>query len=250
MEQLTKEASDTDHGLKRTLGPLNLTTLGVGAIIGAGIFVLTGQAAAQYAGPAIVLSFVVSGLGCAFAGLCYAEFAAMIPIAGSAYTYAYATMKELANAEPEDLFPFVHGITNFRHKSGWLVSIAEAVKDDEHIPITMEELTKLPGIGRKSANVIIGESGGKAEGVIVDLHVARVAPRLGITKSDSPDKIEKDIMESIAPKYWHAAGMGMTFLGREVCRPKNPKCPECVVRDACGFYRKALGSAALKRRHI
>ncbi len=94
LESLTREASDTEHGLKRTLGPLNLTTLGVGAIIGAGIFVLTGQAAAQYAGPAIVLSFVVSGLGCAFAGLCYAEFASMIPIAGSAYTYAYATLGE------------------------------------------------------------------------------------------------------------------------------------------------------------
>jgi len=75
IEDLTKEVADTEHGLKRTLGPLNLTTLGVGAIIGAGIFVLTGQAAAQYAGPAIVLSFIVSGLGCAFAGLCYAEFA-------------------------------------------------------------------------------------------------------------------------------------------------------------------------------
>ena len=94
LESLTKEAADTEHGLKRTLGPLNLTTLGIGAIIGAGIFVLTGQAAAQYAGPAIVLSFIVSGLGCAFAGLCYAEFAAMIPIAGSAYTYAYATLGE------------------------------------------------------------------------------------------------------------------------------------------------------------
>ena len=94
LEDLTKEASETEHGLKRTLGPLNLTTLGVGAIIGAGIFVLTGQAAAQYAGPAIVLSFVVSGIGCAFAGLCYAEFASMIPIAGSAYTYAYATLGE------------------------------------------------------------------------------------------------------------------------------------------------------------
>ena len=151
---------------------------------------------------------------------------------------AYPTMKELANAGPEDLFPFVHGITNFRHKSGWLVSIAKAVKDDEHIPTTMEELTNLPGIGRKSANVIIGESGGKAEGVIVDLHVARVAPRLGITKSDSPDKIEKDIMESIAPKYWHAAWMGMTFLGREVCRPKSPRCPECVVNKVCEYFRK------------
>ncbi|MDW8334914.1 MAG: amino acid permease, partial [Bacteroidia bacterium] len=78
--------------MKRTLGPLNLTMLGVGAIIGTGIFVLTGTAAANYAGPAIVLSFVFSGLACAFAALCYAEFASMIPISGSAYTYAYATM--------------------------------------------------------------------------------------------------------------------------------------------------------------
>lgn len=94
LETLHQEAADTEHGLRRTLGPLNLTTLGIGAIIGAGIFVLTGQAAAQYAGPGIVLSFIISGLGCAFAGLCYAEFAAMIPIAGSAYTYAYATLGE------------------------------------------------------------------------------------------------------------------------------------------------------------
>ncbi len=80
--------------LRRVLGPVNLTTLGVGAIIGAGIFVLTGQAAAQYAGPAIVLSFVLAGIACAFAGLCYSEMASMIPVAGSAYTYSYATMGE------------------------------------------------------------------------------------------------------------------------------------------------------------
>ena len=84
-----------DHSLKRALGPVNLVTLGIGAIIGAGIFVLTGQAAANYAGPAIVYSFMLAGLACAFAGLCYAEFAAMIPIAGSAYTYGYATLGEL-----------------------------------------------------------------------------------------------------------------------------------------------------------
>ncbi|HEY8166382.1 MAG TPA: amino acid permease, partial [Gemmatimonadaceae bacterium] len=82
------------HTLRRALGALNLTTLGIGAIIGAGIFVLTGTAAAQYAGPAIVYSFILAGLGCLFAGLCYAEFAAMIPIAGSAYTYGYATLGE------------------------------------------------------------------------------------------------------------------------------------------------------------
>jgi APA family basic amino acid/polyamine antiporter len=84
----------SDLKLKRALGPVNLTALGIGAIIGAGIFVLTGQAAAQYAGPAIVFSFIFAGLACAFAGLCYAEFASMIPVSGSAYTYGYATLGE------------------------------------------------------------------------------------------------------------------------------------------------------------
>ncbi len=93
LNQLLNESKETGN-LKRTLTALNLTTLGIGAIIGAGIFVLSGQAAAQYAGPAIVLSFIISGLACGFAGLCYAEFASMIPIAGSAYTYAYATLGE------------------------------------------------------------------------------------------------------------------------------------------------------------
>jgi len=95
MKALLSEAQETgQHSLKRTLGPFQLTALGVGAIIGAGIFVLTGLGT-HYAGPGLMLSFVLSGLGCAFAGLCYAEFAAMIPLAGSAYTYAYATLGEL-----------------------------------------------------------------------------------------------------------------------------------------------------------
>jgi APA family basic amino acid/polyamine antiporter len=93
---LTKEAGEEgEHTLRRSLGPVNLITLGIGAIIGAGIFVLTGQAAALHAGPAVALSFVVAGITCAFAGLCYAEFASIIPIAGSAYTYGYATLGEL-----------------------------------------------------------------------------------------------------------------------------------------------------------
>src|SRR6516162_2537019 len=92
---LLKEAQETgEHSLKRTLGAFQLTALGVGGIIGAGIFVFTGLGA-HYAGPGLTLSFVISSLGCAFAGLCYAEFAAMIPLAGSAYTYAYATLGEI-----------------------------------------------------------------------------------------------------------------------------------------------------------
>src|SRR6185312_6757154 len=96
LEQLMSEAQETgEHSLRRALGPLNLVTLGIGAIIGAGIFVITGQAAAQFAGPAIIISFILAGTACAFAGLCYSEFASMIPIAGSAYTYSYATLGEL-----------------------------------------------------------------------------------------------------------------------------------------------------------
>src|SRR5271165_3306482 len=92
---LAEAAGGGEHSLKRALGPINLITLGIGAIIGAGIFVLTGTAAAQFAGPAIVISYIIAGIGCVFAGLCYAEFASMLPIAGSAYTYGYATMGEL-----------------------------------------------------------------------------------------------------------------------------------------------------------
>jgi len=93
IEDLQQEATG-EQGMRRALGPVNLTAIGIGGIIGAGIFVLTGQAAAQYAGPAIVLSFVLAATACLFAGLCYAEFASMIPIAGSAYTYSYATLGE------------------------------------------------------------------------------------------------------------------------------------------------------------
>src|SRR3990172_1168317 len=92
LAELTVEAFDEGrHGLKRSLGPVNLILL----VIGAGIFVLTGHAAAQVAGPGITYSFIISAVACAFAGLCYAEFASMIPVAGSAYTYAYATLGEV-----------------------------------------------------------------------------------------------------------------------------------------------------------
>ena len=96
IDKLMAEAAETgEHTLKRSLGPINLVALGIGAIIGAGLFVRTASAIAERAGPSVVLAFVVAGIGCAFAGLCYAEFASMIPVAGSAYTYSYATMGEL-----------------------------------------------------------------------------------------------------------------------------------------------------------
>jgi len=95
LSTLLNQAADSEKGLKRTLGATNLIALGIGAIIGAGLFVRTAAAAGGHAGPAVTLSFIIAAIGCAFAGLCYAEFASIIPIAGSAYTYAYATMGEL-----------------------------------------------------------------------------------------------------------------------------------------------------------
>src|SRR6201990_158621 len=95
LDGLMAQAADSEKGLKRTLGAGSLVALGIGAIIGAGLFVRTAAAAGEHAGPAVTLSFIVAAIGCAFAGLCYAEFASMIPIAGSAYTYAYAPMGEL-----------------------------------------------------------------------------------------------------------------------------------------------------------
>src|SRR5881394_547943 len=96
LDRLMHEAQEVgEHSLKRSLGPINLMALGIGGIIGAGLFVRTAAAIAERAGPSVVLAFIVAGIGCAFAGLCYAEFASMIPVAGSAYTYSYATMGEL-----------------------------------------------------------------------------------------------------------------------------------------------------------
>jgi APA family basic amino acid/polyamine antiporter len=94
VETLMAKSEDSSNTLKRTLGPVNLTLLGIGAIIGAGLFVRTAAAAAEYAGPAVTISYIIAAIGCAFAGLCYAEFASTIPIAGSAYTYSYATLGE------------------------------------------------------------------------------------------------------------------------------------------------------------
>ena len=106
---------------------------------------------------------------------------------------------------------------------------------DENIPLTMAELTELPGIGRKSANVIKRESGAKAEGIIVDLHVVRVAPRLGIASGKNAKKIEKK-MTNILPQSQWDVGMAMSFLGREIFRPTNPKCEECVMNTVCAYY--------------
>jgi endonuclease III len=150
---------------------------------------------------------------------------------------AYPDMATLAKATREELYPHLQGIRNFAHKADWLVKIAKELKDDTHIPLTLDKLTALPGIGRKSANVILREAGRPPEGIIVDLHVMRVAPRLGIADGKDPREMEEQLMEKLPKNEWDA-GMAMSFLGRDVCRPK-PECDRCLMNPVCAFYKKA-----------
>ena len=155
-----------------------------------------------------------------------------------AFFEAYPSINQLAKATPEDLHRYINSVRNFGNKSGWLVKLAQTIGDDSKIPSNLTDLTKLSGIGRKSANVIIRETGGKAEGIIVDLHVVRVAPRLGIASGADPVKIEKQLMEQIPQEKWNEVGMAISFLGREICRPTNPKCTECVMNVVCNYYKE------------
>jgi len=147
---------------------------------------------------------------------------------------AIPNMQALAKIQPEDLHPYISKVRSFGNKSKWLVQIAKEIKTDKAIPLTMEGLVQLPGIGRKSANVIKRFAKAIAEGIVVDVHVIRVAPRLGIVQEDKPDKMEKQMMEILPESEWDA-GMCMSFLGRDICRP-TPECERCLMKSVCAYY--------------
>jgi endonuclease-3 len=148
---------------------------------------------------------------------------------------SFPDMRALSKATPETLTPFIGSVRNFGNKIKWLMEMGQTIKDDKNIPTTLEGLTALKGIGRKSANVILRESGQPAEGIIVDLHVVRVAPRLGIATGTDANKIEKQLMAVLPQKEWDA-GMAMSFHGREICRPQ-PKCEICFMNTVCAYYK-------------
>lgn len=152
-----------------------------------------------------------------------------------AFFEKFPDMKALSKANTEQLLEYLSEVRFHGNKIAWLQEIAETVKEDKNIPKTMKELTALKGVGRKSANVIMREAGVAPEGILVDLHVLRVAPRLGITTSGDATKIEKQLMEKLPKNMWGEIGMAISFLGRETCRPSNPKHSECILNHVCEF---------------
>lgn len=147
---------------------------------------------------------------------------------------AFSDFSAIAKASPKALHPYLKSVRNFANKCEWLYKTATKLGSGK-ISLKMEDLTALDGIGRKSANVIRREMKEKAEGIIVDLHVLRVVPRLGISQAKDATRMEKDLMQAISEPLWHHAGMCISFLGRETCRPSNPKCGECVMNPHCKF---------------
>jgi len=153
---------------------------------------------------------------------------------------AFPNMSSLGKSSLEMVMSHLKKVRNSRNKATWLWKIASEIKKDSNIPLSMEKLVELPGIGRKSANVILRESGKPAEGIMVDLHTVRVAPRLGMVKTIDPKKIEEELMEMLPRKQWDV-GMALSFHGREICRPK-PLCPECIMNKVCEYYRTVVRS--------
>ena len=150
----------------------------------------------------------------------------------------FPDMTALFKTTAKDLKEQIAGVRKSDSKAQWLLEIAQTIKADIHIPSTLDELTALKGIGRKSANVILRESGKAPEGIMVDLHTIRVAPRLGIATGTDAKKIEKQMMDTLPKSEWDV-GMAMSFLGREICRP-TPKCEECLTTAVCKYYNEEV----------
>lgn len=153
----------------------------------------------------------------------------------------FHNLESLTDIEPEDLYPYINKVRNFSTKSNWIIEIAKTLKKDENIPTSLDNLIVLKGIGRKSANVILRELKIPAQGIIADLHVIRVAPRIGLcSESKDGNKIEKQLMTILPKEIWGEIGMAISFLGREICRPTNPKCIECSIQTICKYPKKTI----------
>lgn len=146
----------------------------------------------------------------------------------------FPSLEILAVADKSAILSVITSVRNSQKKADRLHAIARTLKSDRNIPLTMEGLVKLYGIGRKSANVILRESGRPAEGIMVDIHVVRVAPRIGLVQASEQNEIEAELMQ-LFPKVDWDIGMALSFLGREICRPTKPNCAICPLIADCKY---------------
>ena len=160
----------------------------------------------------------------------------------------YPDAAALANAKAEDLEPLIHSTGFYRAKAKSLMGMARALVDEHkgQVPHSMESLVKLPGVGRKTANVVLGHALG-IPGLPVDRHVLRVSNRIGIASSDDPEEVEQQLGSALAPAEWTKASDTLILHGRRICKPK-PLCDQCIVRDDCDFYRTLVAGPKKKRQ--
>jgi endonuclease III len=147
----------------------------------------------------------------------------------------YPTPEALARARPADVEAIINSTGFFRNKTRSLIGMAQALVADHggEVPRTMEELRVLPGVGRKTANVILGNAYGINEGITVDTHVTRLSRLLGLTRQDDPAKLEQDLMPLFPRDHWALVSHLLIFHGRQVCIARRPRCAECVLSDIC-----------------
>jgi len=149
----------------------------------------------------------------------------------------YPNIESLATTNFNNLVSYISKVKNYEAKGKWLIEIAQTIKIDKNIPLNMNGLLALKGIGRKSANVILRETKVAPEGIISDLHVIRVAPRIGLClEYKDGNRIEKELMLILPKSIWGEIGMVLSFLGREICRPTNPHCSKCLINSVCLYF--------------
>ncbi|HUQ82249.1 MAG TPA: endonuclease III [Gemmatimonadaceae bacterium] len=151
----------------------------------------------------------------------------------------YPTPEALARAKQEDVEEIIKSTGFFRNKAKSIIGMAGAVTDKHAgtVPSTLEELVVLPGVGRKTANVVLGNAFDINEGVVVDTHVGRLSLRLGLTTQSDPVKVEQDLIRLFPRAQWTMLAHLLIFHGRRVCEAKNPRCEECVLADTCPSSR-------------
>jgi endonuclease-3 len=157
----------------------------------------------------------------------------------------YRSAADYAAAAPRELERIIHSTGFFRNKARSIIGAARVLMErfDGRVPATMEELLELPGVARKTANVVLGTAFGKAEGVVVDTHVLRLAGRLGLSRRKDPVRVERDLMKLLAPASWIEFSHLLIRHGRRICGARKPRCPECPLRRRCPSAARFLKNA-------